>query len=388
MSGGPLAGLRVVEIAGIGPGPYAGMLLADLSAEVLRIDRLDAPPRVSAPGNVLRRNRRSLAVDLKAPGARELVLDLARTADVLLEPFRPGVAERLGIGPDDCLAVNPRLVYGRVTGWGREGPLAPRAGHDIDYLAVAGGLHPLGRAEERPAPPLNLVADFAGGALFLVVGVLAALHERTRSGEGQVVDAAMIDGVASLTAMIHGLRALGEWREERGTNELDTGSPYYEVYETADGGYLAVGAIEPKFYTEMLRGFGLDPAQWPQHDRSRWPALKQALAEVIATRTRDEWAAVFADRDACVAPVLALSEAPQHPHNRARGVFVEVAGVVQPAPAPRFGRTPPPPVRPSPPNGADTDAVLRELGYDAARIAALRAAGVVDSYTITNVSNT
>jgi alpha-methylacyl-CoA racemase len=374
---GPLQGLRVVEVAGIGPGPFCAMLLADLGAEVVRVDR----PATAATGwpALMARGRRSVAVDLKHPEGAAVVLDLAGRADALLEGFRPGVAERLGIGPDACLARNPRLVYGRVTGWGQQGPWRQAAGHDIDYIALAGALHPIGPAGGPPVPPLNLLGDFGGGGMLLALGVVAALLEAARSGQGQVVDAAVLDGAALLTTQVHELAALGLWRQQRGGNLLDGGAPFYGVYETADGGHLAVGALEPQFFAELLRRLGLDPAELPaQDDRDGWPALRRRLAAVFRTRTRDQWCELLGGTDACVAPVLAPGEAPGHPHNRARGTFVEVGGVTQPAPAPRFSRTPCGPPTPPPQPGEHSGEVLRDWGVDPARIARLRAAGAVE----------
>jgi alpha-methylacyl-CoA racemase len=373
---GPLAGIRVVELAGIGPGPFAAMLLADLGAEVLRVDR----PASSRPAwpTVLARGRRSVVVDLKHPDGAGLVLDLVAAAAALVEGFRPGVAERLGIGPDACLARNPRLVYGRVTGWGQEGPWRRAAGHDIDYVAVAGALHPIGQAGGPPVPPLNLVGDFGGGGMLLALGVVAALLEAGRSGRGQVVDAAMVDGAALLTTQFHELLAAGLWREERGANLLDGGAPFYGVYETADGRHLAVGALEPQFFAELLRRLGLAAGELPdQLDRDGWPVLRERLAGLFRTRTRDQWCELLAGTDACVAPVLGLGEAPAHPHNRARSTFIEVGGVTQPAPAPRFSRTPPGPPSPPAPPGAHTDQALADWGVDPGELARLRAAGAI-----------
>ena len=385
MSGaGPLAGVHVIELASLAPAPFGCMILADLGADVVRVERPEtcraaaATPQPRAPVDPLVRGRRSVGLNLKDPAGADLLLRLAESADVLVEGFRPGVTERLGIGPYDCAARNPRLIYARMTGWGQSGPLAPTAGHDIDYIAISGALHPIGRAGERPVPPLNLVGDFGGGGMLLAVGVLAALVERQRSGLGQVVDAAMVDGSALLTSFIWGLRAAGAWRDERGVNLLDTGAPFYDTYATADGKHVAVGALEPQFYAALLDGLGLADAGLPaQHDRGGWPMLRERLTAAFATRTRDEWAAVFAGTDACVAPVLTSAEAAAHPHNVARGVFTEIGGVAQPAPAPRFGRSqsalPASPPRP----GADTDAVFGELGVDPAGIRQLRAAGVL-----------
>ncbi|MFO7777449.1 MAG: CaiB/BaiF CoA-transferase family protein [Nitriliruptoraceae bacterium] len=377
---GPLQGVRVIELAAIGPAPYGVMLLADLGAEVVRVDRVAAATgaagaEVSMLG--LSRNRRSVAVDLKTDEGVEVVRRLTAAADVFVEGFRPGVAERLGLGPDVLRAAQPGLIYARVTGWGQEGPLAPRAGHDLDYAAVAGALHGIGRPEDPPPPPVNYLADFAGGGAFLAIGVLAALVERETSGEGQVIDTAMLDGAASLTAFLHGLRQLGAWSLERGSNLLDGAAPYYDTYRCADGRFLAVAALEPQFHAELCARLELDPAEWPQHDRQAWPEQKRRLAALLATRDRDEWVALFADSDACVAPVLDLDEAPEHPHNRARDTFVEAFGARQPAPAPRLSRTPGTIERPPPGFGEHTDEVLDALGYRADDRDRLRAIGVI-----------
>lgn len=365
----------MIELAGIGASPYAAMLFADLGAETLRLERGDPDAPTTTSWDLLNRSRPSVAIDLKNAAARELVLELCERADVLIEGFRPGVAERLGLGPEEVARRNPRLVYGRLTGYGQEGPLAQRAGHDINYVAVSGALWPIGRAGERPVPPLNLVGDFGGGALFLVVGVLAALRHADRTGCGQVVDAAMVDGSASMMTLTYALMNAGFWVEERGVNLLDTGAHFYEVYETSDGGFVAVGAIEPKFYAELLRGLGLDEAALPaQMDRSQWPAMKERLASIFRTRSRDEWTAIFESLDACVTPVLSPSEAARHPYNRARGVFV-TDDVVQPAPAPRFSATPGEVGDPPRAAGSGTREGLRAWGVDEARLAALRAAG-------------
>jgi alpha-methylacyl-CoA racemase len=330
------------------------------------------------PADLLNRGRRSIGVDLKNPEGVELVLDLVAGADVLIEGFRPGVAERLGIGPADCHARNPKLVYGRMTGWGQDGPWGPMAGHDINYIALAGALEPIGRAGEPPLPPINLIGDFGGGGMLLAFGVLAGVFEAQRSGQGQVIDAAMVDGAAALMAMTHGFRAMGMWTDERGTNMLDTGAHFYEVYETSDGGYMSVGSIEPQFYDALLQGLELDKADLPwQHDRSQWPALKERFAALFKTRTRDEWTAIFDGTDACVAPVLSIPEAITHPHNVGRGTFVEVAGIPQPGPAPRFDRTVPEIQGPPPHAGQHSDDVLRSFGFDDDRIAKLRAGGAV-----------
>ncbi|MEU8817055.1 CaiB/BaiF CoA-transferase family protein [Actinoplanes sp. NPDC048796] len=334
---GPLEGVRVVELAGLAPGPFGCMMLADLGADVVRVDR---PGGQFPPPGPLGRGRRTVELDLKSPDGVAALTRLVEPADVFVEGFRPGVAERLGFGPDALERVNPRLVYARMTGWGQDGPLAARAGHDIDYIAVAGALEPLGRAGERPHAPVNLLGDFAGGGMLLAVGVLSALLERSRSGRGQVVDAAMVDGSALLMTFVHGLAAIGQWGTARGENLLDGGAPFYDTYETADGGFMAVGALEPAFYQALLDGLGLSSSGLPdQYDKSGWPVLRERFASVFASRTRDEWAAAFADSDACVAPVLSPFEAPDHPHHVARGAFVEVDGIRQPAPAPRFSRT-------------------------------------------------
>jgi alpha-methylacyl-CoA racemase len=340
---GPLAGLKVVELAGIGPGPHAAMVLADLGADVVRVDRPSGGLRIGnpdAPDPTLR-GRRRVAADLKDPAGRETVLRLVEHADVLLEGYRPGVTERLGVGPADCHARNPRLVYGRMTGWGQDGPLAARAGHDINYISITGALHAIGRAGDRPVPPLNLVGDFGGGSMLLVVGVLAALREAQRSGQGQVVDAAMVDGSSLLVQMVWGLRGQGLWADARESNLLDGHAPFYDTYTCADGRHVAVGAIEEQFYAALLAGLGLDGEELPdQHDPSGWPKLRARFTEVFATRSRDEWAEVFAGTDACVTPVLSFAEVPAHPHLAARGTIVERDGVAQAAPAPRFSRTP------------------------------------------------
>ncbi|MCZ0997459.1 CaiB/BaiF CoA-transferase family protein [Streptomyces mirabilis] len=359
---GPLAGLRVVELGGIGPGPHAAMILADLGADVVRVERPQAGLDVTGgrPDHLLR-GRRSVAADLKTPQGRDLVLRLVARADVLVEGFRPGVAERLGVGPEDCHRVNSRLVYGRMTGWGQDGPMAQRAGHDINYISLTGALHAIGRHGERPVPPLNLVGDFGGGSMFLLAGVLAALWERERSGEGQVVDTAMVDGASVLLQMMWAMRAQDAWCDERGTNLLDGGAPFYDTYACQDGRHVAVGAIEPQFYQALLAGLGLDQNTLPdQGDRSGWPLLRDRLAETFLTRPRDEWAEVFADTDACVTPVLAPGEVPHHPHLAARGTLVDIGGVLQAAPAPRFSRTVPTTPTAPPLPGNDTATVLTD----------------------------
>jgi alpha-methylacyl-CoA racemase len=374
---GPLQGVRVIELASLAPAPFACMMLSDLGADVIRVDR-PAGAGGAATIDPLSRGRRSVGLNLKDPGGVEVLLRLVDTADVLIEGFRPGVTERLGFGPDVCLERNPGLVYGRMTGWGQEGPMSQMAGHDINYIALAGALDPIGRAGERPLPPLNLLGDFGGGGMLLAVGVLAALHERSRSGRGQVVDAAMVDGAALLTSFIHGMRGQGLWQDARGTNLLDTGAPFYDTYETADGLFMSVGAIEPQFYAALLHGLGLAGEDLPgQLDRDGWPTLRARFTEVFKGRTRDEWTAIFDGTDACVAPVLGIGEAPAHSHATARTGFVDVGGLTQPAPAPRFSRTsaatPVPPVR----VGEHTDATLAELGLSAAEIAKLREQGAI-----------
>ena len=376
---GPLHGVRVIEIASLAPAPFGCMILADLGADVVRVDRADGGDGLDlAPAGPLARSRRSIALNLKDPAGIDILLRLTDTADVLVEAFRPGVAERLGFGPRVCAGRNPRLIYARMTGWGQHGPLASTAGHDIDYIAVAGILDPIGRAGERPVPPLNLVGDFGGGGMLLAVGVLAALLERERSGLGQVVDAAMVDGSALLATFLYGLRAAGAWRDQRGTNLLDGGAPFYDTYRTTDGRYVAVGALEPKFYAELLARLGLDPASLPaQYDRSGWPVLRATLAATFSSRTQAEWAAVFDGSDACVAPVTTLADAPEHPHNAARGTFADVGGLIQPAPAPRFSRTPAGAPDPPVATGASTDEVLAGLGFTDEQISGLRERGAV-----------
>jgi alpha-methylacyl-CoA racemase len=379
---GPLAGVRVLELAGIGPGPYAAMVLSDMGAEVVRIDRagqVPVTPPARPPVDVLNRGRRSIGVDLKSPEGVEAVLRLVGAADALIEGFRPGVTERLGLGPDVCLERNPRLVYGRMTGWGQDGPYASAAGHDINYIALAGALEGIGRAGAPPTPPLNLVGDFGGGGLLLAFGIACGLFEASRSGSGQVVDAAMVDGAANLMSMFFGFKAMGIWSPERGTNLLDTGAHFYDVYECADGRYVSIGSIEPQFYAELLKHTGLDgdPDLANQMDRSSWPALKAKLADVFRSRTRDEWCDEMEGTDVCFAPVLSMDEAPSHPHNVARGTFETRAGVVQPAPAPRFSRTPAALDRPPASPGQHTDEVLADWGFSSDEVTALRAAGAV-----------
>ncbi|HST66176.1 MAG TPA: CaiB/BaiF CoA-transferase family protein [Mycobacteriales bacterium] len=380
---GPLAGVRVVELAGIGPGPFAAMMLADAGADVVRVERAaDVRPHPAGPHpDVVLRGRRSIGVDLKHPDGRQVVLDLVAASDVLLEGFRPGVTERLGLGPAECHAVNPALVYGRMTGWGQDGPLATVAGHDVGYIAVTGALHNSRRAGERPVPPMNLLGDMGGGGMMLAFGVVSALLSAGRTGVGQVVDASIVDGTAALSNFVLGARNSGIWDAPAGHNLLDTGAPFYEVYRCADGREIAVGALEPKSYAELLRLSGMDgvPELAPEvrMDRGGWPAAKEIWAARFATRTRDEWVAVFAGSDACVAPVLDWDEAPAHPQLAARGTYPTVAGVVQSAPAPRFDRTVSTLDRAPAWAGQDTDAVLAALGRSPDAVAALRAAGAV-----------
>ncbi|MEV4141261.1 CaiB/BaiF CoA-transferase family protein [Dactylosporangium sp. NPDC049742] len=377
---GPLHGVRVIEVAALGPVPFAGMLLADMGAEVIRVDRVGAP----APGAGARaetdprhRHRRTVALDLKRSEGVDLLLRLVAGADVLMEGMRPGVMERLGAGPQPCLDRNPGLIYARMTGWGQDGPLAQRAGHDINYIGIAGVLHPMGPAELPPPVPLNLVGDFGGGALYLAFGIACALREREISGTGQVIDAAMVDGAVSLTAMFHGMLAAGTWSDRRESNVLDGGAPFYRTYRTSDGGFMAVGAIEPQFYAQLLSGLELAAEEFPQHDRERWPAQAAAFARIFATRSRDEWTEAFDGTDACVTPVLSMAEAAAHPHLAARRTLVPVAGAPQPAPAPRFSRTAP--VAPGPPVGYSrhTDELLGGLGLSTVDIERLRADRIV-----------
>jgi alpha-methylacyl-CoA racemase len=375
---GPLSGIRVIEIASIGPGPLAAMLLADMGAEVIRIDRPGpaggglVPPHL----DISRRGRRSITLDIKQPGARDVLLKLVESADALIEGFRPGVMERLGLGPDDCLMRNPRLVYGRVTGWGQDGPLARAAGHDINYIALAGALAGIG-TPESPVPPLNLIADYGGGTMLLAFGMACALVEVQKSGKGQVVDAAMVDGVSILMTLFHSMQAAGR-AKPRGTGVLDGGAHYYGTYRCADGRWIALGAIEPQFYALLLCTLGIeDPDAWPQNDAERWPELKAELCRRVEQKTRDEWCALMEGTDICFAPVLELDEVPQHPHQQARAAFFTRDGLTQPTPAPRFSRTVPDlPSSPSP-AGSSTEDILRELGYAQGDIAALRADGAI-----------
>jgi alpha-methylacyl-CoA racemase len=379
---GPLSGLRVIELASIGPGPMCAMLLADLGADVIRIDRTE-PSGLGVPSDpsvdVTGRGRRSVALDLKRPEGRDAALRLIARADILIEGWRPGVAERLGLGPQDCADRNPGLVYGRMTGFGQHGPLSQAARHDINYIALTGALHAIGPAGGKPVPPLNLVGDYGGGALYLAFGLMAALFERQRSGRGQVVDAAMVDGAASLLSIFHGLMAAGRWNDGlRGANLLDGGAPFYDTYTAADGRHVALGALEPKFFAEFAQRIGL-PERFVkrQYDVKLWPEMREAIAAIIATRPRDDWAALLENTDACVAPVLSMTEAPRHAHARERQGFVEIGGVMQAAPAPRFSRTEAALPKPAPRIGEHSDSVLAEAGFSATEIATLRSAGAV-----------
>ena len=378
---GPLTGYRVIEFAGIGPGPMCAMLLSDMGADVLRIDRTSVAGlgiSMRTKFDLLNRGRRSVAFDLKKPEAIDAVMRLVENADALIEGFRPGVMERLGLSPDQCLARNPRLVFGRMTGWGQEGPLAEAAGHDINYIALTGALHSIGRTGDRPLPPLNLVGDFGGGALYLALGVVAGLLEAQKSGKGQVVDAAMVDGASSLMTAIYGIKAAGMWTNNRGENLLDTGAHFYEVYETSDGKFVSIGSIEAKFYEELLDLSGLKGQELPnQMDRTAWPALKNQLTKIFKSKTRDEWCKIMEGSDVCFAPVLSMEEAPKHAHNRHRDTFVEVEGVVQPGPAQRFSRTPGKIQRPPASPGEHTEEALRDWGFSSAELERLRAQGAI-----------
>lgn len=380
---GPLAGIRVVEMVGLGPCPFAAMMLADMGAEVIRIDRKARPgaspfPVLGTRFDVLARGRRSLALDLKDPQSRDVVLGLLGQADAVIEGFRPGVMERLGLGPDDCLARNPKLVYGRITGWGQSGPLAQAAGHDLNYIALTGLLHAMGRPGSPPPPPLNLVGDFGGGAMMVAFGVVCALLETRTSGKGQVVDAAMTDGAALLGAMVYGMRAHGQWSDQRASNLLDGAAPFYDTYACLDGKFVSVASIEPQFYAQLLELAGAaDPAFDAQMDKTRWPELKERFAALFRTRTRDQWCALMDGTDVCFAPVLDLAEAPGHAHNRARATFIEIDGVTQPAPAPRFSRTAPEAGAAPAAPGQHSAAILADWGWPAEAIAELERQRVI-----------
>src|SRR3954469_22760250 len=376
---GPLAGIKVLELESIGPSPFAGMLLADMGADVLVIDRpegTDLGLKRERWYDVLMRGKRSVTLDLKKKDGVAAALELVGKADALIEGMRPGVMERLGLGPDQAFERNPKLVYGRMTGWGQTGPLAARAGHDINYIALTGILNAIGRKGEAPVPPLNLVGDFGGGGMLLGFGVACALIEAARSGKGQVVDAAMVEGASLLATMFHGFLNAGQWSETRGANILDTGAPWYNVYETKDGKYVSIGAIEERFYKELLTRLGLAEQDFPQHDRAKWPLHKAAFAAAFKAKTRDEWVKVFEGSDACFAPVLSWSEAPRHPHNRSRSAYISVKRVEQPAPAPRFSRTAPEVMRGPPERGEGGGQALADWGFDAEQVKRLRSLGL------------
>jgi len=373
---GPLAGFKIIELAGIGPGPFCGMMLSDMGAEVIRVERLSGADK--APKDVLARNRRSLAVDLKSPEGVETVLRLVESADALFEGFRPGVTERLGLGPDIALARNPKLVYGRMTGWGQEGPMAQAAGHDINYIGLSGALHAIGRQGERPVPPLNLVGDFGGGGMLLAYGLVCGMLETQRSGKGQVVDAAMVDGSAALMAMFFSFAASGAFTDQRGTNLLDGAAHFYDTYETKDGKHVCIGSIEPQFYALLIEKAGLDPEKYAkQMDPTQWPVLKADLTQTFLTKTQAEWCEIMEGTDVCFAPVLSIFEAPEHPHNKARNSFMEIDGVMQQAPAPRFSRTSPEISHGARVPGQDTLSVLQDYGFSTDEISALQADGVI-----------
>ncbi len=375
---GPLTGLRIIELAGIGPGPFCGMMLADMGAEVVRIDRSGGRPGRSR--DVLTRGRKSIAVDLKSEAGKEVILKLCETADALFEGFRPGVTERLGIGPDDCMARNPRLVYGRMTGWGQDGPMAQAAGHDINYISLAGALHAIGPKGGKPVPPLNLVGDFGGGGMLLAFGLVCALLEASRSGKGQVVDSAMIDGTAVLMSMFFTMNAAGMMKDERGSNMLDGGAHFYDTYETSDNKYISIGSIEPQFYALLVEKAGLPATEFAaQMDQSRWPEYKEKITRVFKTKTRDEWCGIMEGTDVCFSPVLSLGEVADHPHNKARETFVELDGIVQPAPAPRFSRTTVGVSHSSRVPGEDTASVLAQAGFSESEIQSLVESGAVSS---------
>ena len=377
---GPLTGTKIIELAGIGPGPFCGMMLSDMGAEIILVNRIGTRPSLADRKDVLNRGRRAIAVDLKHREGAEIVLRFCEKADALFEGFRPGVTEKLGIGPDQCMACNPRLVYGRMTGWGQTGPMRMAAGHNINYISLSGALHTIGRKGERPLAPLNLLGDFGGGGMLLAFGIVCAMLESQRSGKGQVVDAAMVDGAAILMAMFSGRRLFDErFSGERGTNIIDSGAHFYEVYETKDGKYISIGSIEPQFYAELIRKAGLDPAHYAaQLDRSKWPAYKDELTAVFKSKTRDEWCALMEGSDICFAPVLSMDEAPEHHHNKARSTFITVDGFTQPAPAPRFSRTVPEVRQGAGAPGKDTVSILADFGFGKDEIEALRKEGIVE----------
>ena len=376
---GPLSGIRIIELEGLGPAPFAGMMFADMGAEVISITRKSAAADAPVANIISERGKKSIALNLKDPRGVEVLLTLCESADALIEGFRPGVAERLGIGPEQCLARNPKLVFGRMTGWGQTGPMAQAAGHDINYISLSGALHAMGRAGDKPVPPTNLVGDFGGGGMFLAFGVVSAILEASRSGKGQVVDTSMVEGSAALMHMMYCFLNQNLWQDERGVNMLDTGAHFYETYETSDAKHVSIGPIEPQFYHIFKEKLGLDEDSFgAQMDTSRWPELKQKLTEIFLTKTRDQWCEIFEGSDACFAPILSMTEAPKHPHNVARKSFIEVEGQIQPGPAPKFSRTTPEVLKGAPRPGGDTESVLTELaGYDAASLASLRAEGVL-----------
>lgn len=375
---GPLQGVKIIEVGGIGPGPLCAMMLSDMGADVIRIERKGHVARTEPKYDVMMRNRRSVSIDLRKPEGVAAVLKIVEQVDALQEGFRPGVMEKLGLGPDVCLERNPRLVYGRMTGWGQEGPLAKVAGHDINYISLSGALHTFGRKGEKPIAPLNMVGDFGGGGMLLAFGIVCALFETQRSGKGQVIDAAMVDGSAALMAMIYGLRASGFWADERGVNLLDSGAHFYDAYETSDGKYISIGSIEPQFYELLLQHTGIaDPDFKNQLDQNKWPQFKEKLCEIFKTKSRDEWCDIMEGTDVCFAPVLSLDEAPEHPQNQERNTFIEVNGVRQPSPAPRFSRTPPEIKHPPPEPGEHTEAVLRDFGFSTKEIETLRRAEAI-----------
>lgn len=375
---GPLHGIRIIELAGIGPGPFCGMMLADMGAEVIRVERIGGNPGDSGGHDILFRNRRSIAVNLKSPAGADTVLKLCETADAIFEGFRPGVAERLGVGPEQCLARNPKIIYGRMTGWGQTGPLAKTAGHDINYIALSGALHAIGRRGQGPVPPLNLVGDFGGGGMMLAFGLVCGILEASRSGKGQVIDCSMVEGAAALMAMFYGLQGTGQFSDTRGTHMLDSGAHFYDTYETADGKHISIGSIEPQFYALLKQKLALDENDFgEQMNPQRWPQQKEKLAAIFRRHSRDHWCKLFEGTDVCFAPVLGLDEAPSHPHNQARNSFLNVGEMLQPAPTPRFSRTPAATPTPITAPGTDTCAVLREQGFSRDQIDALLAQGIV-----------
>jgi alpha-methylacyl-CoA racemase len=378
MQMGPLEGVKVVEMGGIGPGPFCGMMLSDMGANIIRIDRKGYSGRVESKYDILRRGRRSIGLDLKKPQGVEAVLKLIEQADALQEGFRPGVMERMGLGPDVCMKRNPKLVYGRMTGWGQEGPISQAAGHDINYIALTGALYCIGRAGQNPVPPLNLVGDFGGGGMLLAFGIVCALFEAQKSGKGQVVDAAIVDGSAVLMAGLYGYRAAGFWTDQRASNFLDTGAHFYDTYETADGKWISIGSIEPQFYALLLKHAGIDDPEFQaQNDRTKWPKFKKKVAEIFKSKTRDEWCDIMEGTDVCFGPVLSMEEAPKHPQNVFRDSFVEVGGVPQPAPAPRFSRTRPEIKGPPLMQGEHTEAALADWGFTQDEVQKLKAADVI-----------